>query len=265
MGSSLVIHGNDALTTLDGLDSISSVGGGLSITGNQNLTDLGALSNLDSIGGGLHIINNDDLADLSPLGNISSVTELHISRNASLTSLDGLDGIVEVTGYDQQGGIMIVYSDALTDITALGNITGDVDSIVIFKNSALASLEGLNGITYVNSEIRMYRNDALTSLDGLSSLAFAGFRLEIYHNHALPTCEVCELVGQLVDEPNVYRVENNIEDDCDPFPDNCFMAPCADYTGDDPCCRIANPCEWELNDICDCDSACAWDAVDCEW
>jgi len=42
-------------------------------------------------------------------------------------------------------------------------------------------------------------------------------------------------------------------------------APCDGYTGDDPCCLNDNPCDWELNDICDCDSTCAWDAVDCEW
>jgi hypothetical protein len=40
---------------------------------------------------------------------------------------------------------------------------------------------------------------------------------------------------------------------------------CDGYTGDDPCCTNDNPCDWELNDICDCDSTCAWDAVDCEW
>jgi hypothetical protein len=41
--------------------------------------------------------------------------------------------------------------------------------------------------------------------------------------------------------------------------------PCPDYTGDDPCCLNNNPCDWALNDVCDCDSTCAWDAVDCEW
>lgn len=41
--------------------------------------------------------------------------------------------------------------------------------------------------------------------------------------------------------------------------------PCPGYTGYDPCCTNDDPCDWELNDICDCDSTCAWDAVDCEW
>jgi hypothetical protein len=47
-----------------------------------------------------------------------------------------------------------------------------------------------------------------------------------------------------------------------PAPDT---GPCDGYTGDDPCCTNGNPCDWALNDICDCDSTCAWDAVDCEW
>ena len=29
--------------------------------------------------------------------------------------------------------------------------------------------------------------------------------------------------------------------------------------------QYINPCDLDLNDICDCDSTCAWDAVDCEW
>jgi hypothetical protein len=41
--------------------------------------------------------------------------------------------------------------------------------------------------------------------------------------------------------------------------------PCDGYTGTDECCLNNNPCDWALNDICDCDSTCAWDAVDCEW
>jgi hypothetical protein len=41
--------------------------------------------------------------------------------------------------------------------------------------------------------------------------------------------------------------------------------PCPGYTGSDECCLNNNPCDWALNDICDCDSTCAWDAVDCEW
>ena len=89
--------------------------------------------------------------------------------------------------------------------------------------------------------------------------------MEIMDNSDLPDCEVCDLLDQFVSGPTEIVVEDNLTDECTPVPDYCDDAPCDGYTGADECCLNNNPCDLDLNDMCDCDSTCAWDAVDCEW
>lgn len=43
----------------------------------------------------------------------------------------------------------------------------------------------------------------------------------------------------------------------------CDQPFCAGYSGTEGCCKIHNPCEWELDGICDCGGSCGWDEVDC--
>jgi hypothetical protein len=38
---------------------------------------------------------------------------------------------------------------------------------------------------------------------------------------------------------------------------------CYGYNGTDECCTNWDACDLANNDICDCDSTCAWDAIDC--
>jgi hypothetical protein len=38
---------------------------------------------------------------------------------------------------------------------------------------------------------------------------------------------------------------------------------CPGYTGNDPCCRTNNPCQWDNDGDCDCGGFCDWDWNDC--
>ena len=158
---------------------------------------------------------------------------------------------------------MILRSN-LTDVDGLSSITS-VKFLDIVGNDALENLDGLGALTEVEHELDIHGNDTLPDLDGLSALAVVGVELSIASNDELPDCEACELLGQLDSEPGSIDVHDNSDDSCTPVPEFCESTPCTDYVGDDPCCWTYNPCDWELNDICDCDSTCPWDAVDCEW
>ena len=70
-------------------------------------------------------------------------------------------------------------------------------------------------------------------------------------------CHVVELADGLIDEGYDSVVWNlgNLPDTCSSF--------CPGYTGTDACCAPTNPCDWEIDTLCDCDAACEWDAVDC--
>ena len=38
---------------------------------------------------------------------------------------------------------------------------------------------------------------------------------------------------------------------------------CPGYDGGNSCCKTDNPCDWNDDGFCDCDSTCTWDSVDC--
>jgi hypothetical protein len=90
--------GGDDITNLDSLEVIISIEGGLSIGGynggNPALTSLTGLEGLTSVGGYLYIYDNYALNSLTGLDNLASIGGyLDISLNYALTSLTGLDNI----------------------------------------------------------------------------------------------------------------------------------------------------------------------------
>jgi len=123
----VIIRGNIGLTTLNGLQGISSVDY-LIIDGNTNLTTLAALENINSINasgnypfpalfGDLHIHNNDNLTNLTGLENINSLEVLSIIGNINLTSIGALDNIAS-----NQIAYLKIFSNPVLSACALPNI-----------------------------------------------------------------------------------------------------------------------------------------------
>jgi hypothetical protein len=168
----------DDLTSLSGLENITSVGGNLKIGGNHALTSLSGLENITSVGGYLAIAGND-----------------------ALTSLSGLENITSVVGY-----LAIAGNDALTSLSELENITSVGGYLVIAWNDALTSLSGLNNITSVGGELSIDSNPSLTSLSGLENLSNVGGNLWITNNHSLN--DVCALYDVNLTGNNLYIYDN---------------------------------------------------------
>ena len=82
---------NAQLTTLTGLDGITTVGGGLEIGFNAQLTTLTGLDGITTVGNDLWVNNNAHLTTLTALDGITTVGGyLRIGSNAKLTTLTGL-------------------------------------------------------------------------------------------------------------------------------------------------------------------------------
>ena len=135
-------YNNDFLANLTGLDNLTSIEGGLYIEGYNVLTSLTGLEGLTSIGQEFAIFYNASLASLTGLENLTSIgAGLYIEGNAALTSLTGLEGLNSI-GEDFHIG----DNTSLTSLTGLGNLTSIGGWFGIEGNAALTSLTGLDSI-----------------------------------------------------------------------------------------------------------------------
>jgi len=89
-----VIISGDDITNLNGLSSLTTIGGTLKILNNGNLINLMGLQNITSLNGTLYIEGNESLTNLVGLENLSTIGgTLHIEGNESLMNLWGLENI----------------------------------------------------------------------------------------------------------------------------------------------------------------------------
>lgn len=96
---SLDIEGNDALTDVDELSSLTTVGDRLAIFFNSALTDVDGLSSLTTVGGSLDISQNDALVNVDGLSSLTAVIDyLRISTNRALVDVSGLSSLMSVGG-----------------------------------------------------------------------------------------------------------------------------------------------------------------------
>jgi hypothetical protein len=158
------------LTSLEGLNNLTSIRGALNISGNSILTDLTGLSRLISVGGTVTIIYHDDLVDFSGLNVLRSIGgDLQIVVNPGLTSLDGLEKL------DSIGGTLFIYG-----------------------NSTLTGISGLQSLTTLRGTLAIQYNPLLLSLSGLENIAPASLGgLAVTNNDVLSTCNVTGICNYL--------------------------------------------------------------------
>ena len=135
IGGSLLIYLNFSLSSLDGLNNLTFIGGYISIDYNVELTSLEGLENLTSIGGYLSIFSNSALSGLNMLNSLTTIGGyLNIITNESLESLSGLENLTLISG-----GIFIYDNLSLTNLNGLENVNTDsLDYVSIWDNTSLA-------------------------------------------------------------------------------------------------------------------------------
>jgi hypothetical protein len=184
---------NTALTSLTGLENITTVGGNLMIVSNDALTSLTGLENMTSVDGVLWINYNSSLTSLTGLDNITTVGGgVMIDNNTSLTNLSGLGNLTTV------GEDLMIINNSLTSLTGLENLTTVGGALGIGHNSSLTSLTGLDNITTVGENLMIINNSVLTNLCALYNVNLTGDSLAIYENTLLPMETALALETQLI-------------------------------------------------------------------
>lgn len=143
LGRSLIIIFNPSLANINGISGLISnnggvVNGGIVIENNDALTSIEALSALQSIGGDLRIHSNDVLPNLDSLTNLSTISgALGLYNNDILTNLNGLRNLTKV------GWLSIEYNDTLTNVNGLSSLISVDNDVRITSNPLLQQCAGL--------------------------------------------------------------------------------------------------------------------------
>jgi hypothetical protein len=209
----LYVGGDSSLVDLTALSGLTIVEGDLEITDMDSLTSLNGLQNVSSVGGRLQVGYNPALEDLDALGAVEEVGGLDISANPQLTSLAGLGRLARVHGIDDLPflGVTISNNAALIAI-GLPSLLEVDGPVAITNNPLLRSLAGLESLRVIRGRLGIALNEELVSLNGLDQLTSVGeatitycrelrdlhalasltaveSSVEVRDNEKLPTCE----------------------------------------------------------------------------
>ncbi len=171
VGQSLTIRENEALTSVDGLSGLTSVGGdafepgelvrdrGLDIAENPLLADIDGLSGLESVLGSLSIENNEVLVHLDGLSGLRYAGSLSLFSNDKLADINALH-LLESVDY----GLSVSYNNSLRNVNGLGGIRSLGLDLHMIGNYRLENIDGL-AITSVGGDLMIADNDRLCQSD----------------------------------------------------------------------------------------------------
>jgi hypothetical protein len=202
-------------TDLQGFRNLATVEGMLQISGNPNLTSLAGLDNLTSLG--VVVISENALASVEPLRGVTTANAIAIFEN-SLTSVDGFDSVTNLAGGLSVGGDTLVriggfsslahtgglsiMAPALTQLDAFRNLT-QVDGDLTLITPSLTAMPELENVTSIRN-LRLAQT-GLTSLWDLRRVEGAAGAIWIDENPALTT--VAGLEG--LTSADSLRIESN--------------------------------------------------------
>ncbi|MFT6726714.1 MAG: hypothetical protein ACJAV7_001164, partial [Flavobacteriales bacterium] len=175
---------NFTLASLNGLESLSHLGGNLALEGNITLQEIDAFSGLTQILGDLIIAENHVVGNLGGLQNIESVEgNIVLSpQNLVLSDLSGLNALVSVEG------AFFVSLPALTTLTGLESLNYVGGDFELKSMDLLANADELVSLMAVEGTLSIHNNSSLVNVNGLESLESIGQNLAIHDNPALAMC-----------------------------------------------------------------------------
>jgi len=192
----LIIRGETttSINNLDGLSQLTSIEGGLEIDANNALTSLSGLENLTTTGYDLIINNNKNLTNLTGLEGITSIDEnLSIIGNFLLENLSGLENLTTIGGK-----LSIISNTNLTYLAGLENLTFVGTNIILHTNKKLITLSALSNVNDMNGTLSLIANNTLDSLTGLENIEPNNIQnLVIVNNPNLSVCSVSNVCTYL--------------------------------------------------------------------
>ena len=160
MVGSLEISENEALSSLDWLQDLSSIGGDVKIHENPQLQTLNGLQNILSyVNGSLSIVNNEHLEDLKALENVN-----HVSR----------DLVIQYSGGR-------VLSNCLNNIIVVGSDLKIVGLFILV--GAFQKLESVGGDFFMSHSSITPESQIMTSLQSVERhMTFSDTMVQSYEN-----------------------------------------------------------------------------------
>jgi len=205
MGS-LIFERPYSLTSLQGLDQLTSISDYLLFIDCDALINLHGLEDLSSVGGRLEIDICEMLNNLDGLNNLTYVGDvLIIDNNPSLTRIDGLSALNYIGG-----GVVLSDNDALTSLQGFGiQYIGILLNIV--GNNALHDLTGLETLhTIEGGYLSISNNDGLVSLNGIQNIINGSLdHININNNPILSICNVKSICDVLSSPNALVEISNN--------------------------------------------------------
>jgi len=150
---------------LEGLNSLTTIGGSLTILNSGSLKSLDGLQNLTSIGGGISIHQNENLESLSGLDNLKSIGGgISISSNRNLKNLTGLGGLEFLGGY-----LSVDLTESMEGFAPLDTLTG-----LSLEGCSIPSIAGLESVVHIKEDFFVVACNGLTDFAGLANLETIG-------------------------------------------------------------------------------------------
>lgn len=177
--------------------------GAVNISG-YNIANLDGLSSLTTIGGKLVIGYNHYLENISGLEKLISVGgSFEIDNNEKLTNLSGLDSLKYIGGK-----LSIKYNDILQNIMALESLDSIGGQLYIGHNNSLINLSGLTGLNSINGMLTITNNSSLNNISGIKNIdAVPVTTLYIMYNPLLSYCaiqSICDYLAGGIVAANIY-------------------------------------------------------------
>lgn len=139
----LLIAGTD-LDALPPLPDLEIVTGAVVIAGNRALTSLDGLAALREIGRSYLIQSNASLVDVAALGGLRRADTISIVGNDALVDLAGLE-----TWVDVHWGLIVTSNGQLASLRGLDNLASSTRTITLRGNRSLRSLDALDALRSV--------------------------------------------------------------------------------------------------------------------
>lgn len=174
-------------------------------TTNDELVPFSSLRSVESL---FFVGGSSDLEHLRGLACLEYIEILSLNKNATIVSLEGLDGIRTMGGLDvsgterlldlrgiesleELGGLNVLDNDSLVDLEGLEGLT-ELGGTTITSNGTLVDLAGLDNVSIISNDAVIASNTALTNLHGLETLHEVGRDLILRDNPVLEDLSALE-------------------------------------------------------------------------
>ncbi|WP_311935440.1 T9SS type B sorting domain-containing protein [Hwangdonia seohaensis] len=178
------LNGFNKLAKIGTVFNSSSFKGNLSIEKNDALTEINGFNSLIEIARNIEIIVNNDLTKIIGFASFEKVSYRMVFSGASLIEIPMFDNLVTI------GSGLEITKTGLEDIKSFNSvkIIGDLDpswgNLYIYDNNNLVEITGFANLEKLEGELGITTNDKLTSLIGFGNLIEAE-GLQITYNDSL--------------------------------------------------------------------------------